>query len=71
MGDIKLTRADFLKYDKLLDMKQKEAGVVEAACARVSGEMATRQSYAMMTFTVITVLFVCLSDSQPRNCFHI
>jgi hypothetical protein len=39
-------------------MKQKETNVVEAACARVSGEMATRQNYAMMTFTVVTVLFV-------------
>jgi hypothetical protein len=45
-------------------MKQKEANLVEAACARVSGQMATRMNYAMMTFTVVTVLFV----SQPcRN----
>ena len=42
-------------------MKQKEASVVEAACARVSGDMATRQNYAMMTFTVVTVLFVRVS----------
>jgi len=48
-------------YKNLLDMKQKEASVVEASCARVSSHMATKQGYAMMTFTVVTVLFLPLS----------
>ncbi len=53
-----------MQYENLLNMKQKEANVVEASCARVSSQMATRQGYAMMTFTVVTVLFV--SDSTDE-----
>jgi hypothetical protein len=48
-------------------MKQKEASVVEAAYARVSSDMATRQNYAMMTFTVVTVL---LYVSRPKDFFR-
>jgi Mg2+ and Co2+ transporter CorA len=48
-------------YQRLLSMKQKEAGIVEATCARISGDNTTRQQYAMMTFTVVTVLFLPLS----------
>jgi hypothetical protein len=42
-------------------MKEKKASHFELTCARVSSTMATRQGYAMMTFTIVTVLFLPLS----------
>jgi Mg2+ and Co2+ transporter CorA len=38
--------------NSLLDLKQKEAGIVEAQATR-------RQSDTVMTFTIVTIIFVC------------
>jgi hypothetical protein len=47
-------------------MKDKKANVVEAICVRISSTMATRQSFALMTFTIVTVLFVRWLSFLPK-----
>jgi Mg2+ and Co2+ transporter CorA len=54
------TSADRL-CNQLLDMIEKKATIVEASFARVWSQMAIRQNYTMMTFKIITVLFLPLS----------
>ncbi|MCJ1400767.1 hypothetical protein MMC11_003975 [Xylographa trunciseda] len=49
------TRTDF---EKLLDLKQRQANVDEARLARYQADVTSVQSRAVMVFTVFTVLFV-------------
>ncbi|KAI9713536.1 MAG: hypothetical protein M1820_000918 [Bogoriella megaspora] len=45
-------------YETLLDMRQKQASVDEAALARKSADVAADQNRAIVVFTIFTVLFV-------------
>lgn len=46
--------------NSLLDLKQKEAGIVEAQATR-------RQSDTVMTFTIVTIIFVCDHSSVAES----
>lgn len=48
-------------FKDLLDMKQKQANIVEAHLARESAEVAADQSRAVMIFTIFTIIFLPLS----------
>jgi len=48
-------------FKTLLDLKQKNANVVEVALARKAADRTAQQSRAVMTFTVFTVFFLPLS----------
>ena len=48
-------------FKELLDMKQKQANVVEAHLAREQTEVATDQSRSVMIFTIFTIIFLPLS----------
>ncbi|MCJ1386386.1 hypothetical protein MMC17_009512 [Xylographa soralifera] len=52
------TRSDF---EKLLDLKQRQANVDEARLARYQADVTSVQSRAVMVFTVFTVLFLPLT----------
>ena len=67
-------------FKELLDMKQKQANIVEAHLARQQNEVAAEQSRSVMIFTVFTIIFLPLSffasvfginsrewSSQPNN----
>ncbi|KAJ5679666.1 ankyrin [Penicillium macrosclerotiorum] len=44
--------------DTLLDLKQKQANIIEAKSARQQSEETAKQSDTIMVFTVVTILFV-------------
>ena len=48
-------------FEKLLDMKQKQANIVEAHLAREQTEVAAEQSRSVMIFTIFTIIFLPLS----------
>jgi len=48
-------------FEKLLDMKQKQANIVEAHLAREQTEVAADQSRSVMIFTIFTIIFLPLS----------
>ena len=48
-------------FKDLLDMKQKQANIVEAHFAREQNEVAAEQSRSVMIFTVFTIIFLPLS----------
>lgn len=52
--------AEFVQkaIDMLLDLKQKQANIVEAEFARKQSEDTAKQSDTIMVFTVVTILFV-------------
>ncbi|MCJ1473686.1 hypothetical protein MMC13_002337 [Lambiella insularis] len=49
------------QFEKLLDMKQKQANIVEAHLAREQTEVAADQSRSVMIFTIFTIIFLPLS----------
>ena len=48
-------------FEKLLDMKQKQANIDEAHLAREQTEVAAEQSRSVMIFTIFTIIFLPLS----------
>ena len=48
-------------FKELLDMKQKQANIVEAHLAREQTEVAAEQSRSVMIFTIFTIIFLPLS----------
>ena len=48
-------------FKELLDMKQKQANIVEAHLAREQTQVAAEQSRAVMIFTIFTIIFLPLS----------
>ena len=79
-GMLKSARAAQKAFKELLDMKQKQANIVEAHLAREQNEVAADQSRSVMIFTVFTIIFLPLSffasvfginarewSSQPNN----
>lgn len=52
--------AEFVQkaIDMLLDLKQKQANIVEAEFARKQSEVTAKQGGTIMVFTVVTILFV-------------
>ncbi|KAI9728690.1 MAG: hypothetical protein M1828_002796 [Chrysothrix sp. TS-e1954] len=48
-------------FTRLLDLKQKQASVIEAWAAREANEVASSQSRAVMIFTIFTIIFLPLS----------
>ena len=48
-------------YKDLLDMKQKQANVLEARLASEQSQVAVRQSRAVLIFTIFTIIFLPLS----------
>ena len=79
-GMLKSARAAQRAFKDLLDMKQKQANIVEAHLAREQNEVAADQSRSVMIFTVFTIIFLPLSffasvfginsrewSSQPNN----
>ena len=79
-GMLKSAKAAQTAFKELLDMKQKQANIVEAHLAREQNEVAADQSRSVMIFTVFTIIFLPLSffasvfginarewSSQPNN----
>ena len=60
-GMLKSARAAQRAFKELLDMKQKQANIVEAHLAREQNEVAADQSRSVMIFTVFTIIFLPLS----------
>ena len=60
-GMLKSTQAAQQAFKDLLDMKQKQANVVEAHLAREQTEVAAEQSRSVMVFTIFTIIFLPLS----------
>ena len=54
-------RAAQSAFKDLLDMKQKQANIVEAQLARKQTEVAADQSRSIMVFTIFTIIFLPLS----------
>ncbi|KAL8819732.1 MAG: hypothetical protein Q9223_001889 [Gallowayella weberi] len=54
-------RAAQTAFKELLDMKQKQANIVEAHLAREQTEVAADQSRSVMIFTIFTIIFLPLS----------
>ncbi|KAL8799139.1 MAG: hypothetical protein Q9182_006114 [Xanthomendoza sp. 2 TL-2023] len=54
-------RAAQTAFKELLDMKQKQANIVEAHLAREQTEVAAEQSRSVMIFTIFTIIFLPLS----------
>ena len=55
------TSAAQAAYKDLLDMKQKQANVLEARIAGQQSQVAVRQSRAVLIFTIFTIIFLPLS----------
>ena len=79
-GMLKSAGAAQKAFKELLDMKQKQANIVEAHLARKQNEVAADQSRSVMIFTVFTIIFLPLSffasvfginakewNNQPNN----
>ena len=60
-GMLKSAQAAQQAFKDLLDMKQKQANVVEAHLAREQTEVATGQSRSVLIFTIFTIIFLPLS----------
>ena len=60
-GMLKGAQAAQKAFKELLDMKQKQANIVEAFLARESTEVAADQSRSVMIFTIFTIIFLPLS----------
>ena len=60
-GMLKSARAAQTAFKELLDIKQKQANIVEAHLAREQNEVAADQSRSVMIFTVFTIIFLPLS----------
>ena len=60
-GMLKSAGAAQKAFKELLDMKQKQANIVEAHLAREQNEVAAEQSRSVMIFTVFTIIFLPLS----------
>ena len=60
-GMLKSARAAQRAFKELLDIKQKQANIVEAHLAREQNEVAADQSRSVMIFTVFTIIFLPLS----------
>ena len=58
---LETAQAAQLAFKDLLDMKQKQANIIEAQLARKQTEVAADQSRSIMVFTVFTVIFLPLS----------
>lgn len=58
---IKSAQAAQKGFKELLDMKQKQANIVEAHLAREQTEVAADQSRSVMIFTIFTIIFLPLS----------
>ncbi|KAL9098317.1 MAG: hypothetical protein Q9163_006008 [Psora crenata] len=58
---LKSARAAKQAYKELLDMKQKQANVIEAHLAREQTKVAADQSRTVMIFTIFTIIFLPLS----------
>ena len=60
-GMLKGAQAAQKAFKELLDMKQKQANIVEAHLAREQTEVAADQSRSVMIFTIFTIIFLPLS----------
>ena len=60
-GMLKGSQAAQKAFKELLDMKQKQANIVEAHLAREQTEVAADQSRSVMIFTIFTIIFLPLS----------
>ena len=60
-GMLKSAQAAQKAFTALLDMKQKQANIVEAHLAREQTEVAADQSRSVMIFTIFTIIFLPLS----------
>lgn len=60
-GMRKSARAAQSAFKELLDMKQKQANIVEAQLSRKQTEVAADQSRSVMIFTIFTIIFLPLS----------
>ena len=60
-GMLKSAKAAQSAFKELLDMKQKQANIVEAQLARKQTEVAADQSRSVMIFTIFTIIFLPLS----------
>ncbi len=60
-GMLKSAQAAQKAFKELLDMKQKQANIVEAHLAREQTEVAADQSRSVMIFTIFTIIFLPLS----------
>ena len=60
-GMLTSARAAQKAFKELLDMKQKQANIVEAHLAREQTEVAADQSRSVMIFTIFTIIFLPLS----------
>lgn len=58
---LKSAQAAQRAFKELLDMKQKQANIVEAQLARRQTEVAADQSRSVMIFTIFTIIFLPLS----------
>lgn len=58
-----------MQYKSLLDMKQKQANVVEAYLARKASEVAGEQNRAIMIFTIFTIIFVSRGVVASQELF--
>lgn len=61
VGMLKSAQAAQRAFKELLDMKQKQANIVEAHLAREQTEVAADQSRSVMIFTIFTIIFLPLS----------
>ncbi|KAL8789142.1 MAG: hypothetical protein Q9195_006963 [Heterodermia aff. obscurata] len=60
-GMLKSAQTAQKAFKELLDMKQKQANIVEAHLAREQTEVAADQSRSIMIFTIFTIIFLPLS----------
>ena len=60
-GMLKSAQTAQKSFKELLDMKQKQANIVEAHLAREQTEVAADQSRSIMIFTIFTIIFLPLS----------
>lgn len=60
-GMLKSSQTAQKAFKELLDMKQKQANIVEAHLAREQTEVAADQSRSIMIFTIFTIIFLPLS----------
>ena len=59
--------ANLIKYQNLLDIKQKQANVDEARLARSQVDATSAQSRSILVFTLFTIVFVrALANSSDR-----
>jgi len=56
-----------LQLNHLLDLKQKQANLDEAAASSEEAKTAAVQNQAVLVFTVVTVIFVSCSNPFQTN----